>query len=65
MNDKVKSLESLREAYQKIREKKLASRVVIKTIIGDYQITNEQIVTTILDLLIHEANKRINQEVNR
>ncbi len=66
MNEEtIKTLTALRDAYQKIRTEKLAKGIVINTLIGDYEITNQQIVATVLDLLIHEANEGIRKEVDR
>ena len=57
-------IEVLRElcgTYQKLRNECLATGLVINTVIGDFVITNEQAVSTILDSLIKELNDQIKE----
>ncbi len=66
MNDEtISNLKSLRDSYQRIRNEKMATGVTIHTLIGDYPIKNPQVIVTVLDLLIREANEQIRQLVNQ
>ena len=60
----IAKLALLREAYHKIRNEKLATGITIHTLSGDFHINNGQIVTAVLDFLIHEVNAQIRNEVN-
>lgn len=60
----IAKLALLREAYHKIRNEKLATGITIHTLSGDFDINNGQIVTAVLDFLIHEVNAQIRNEVN-
>ena len=65
MNEQiVKTLEELRNDFQRIRDEKMATGITIHTLIGDYPIKNQQVVVTVLDLLIKEANDQIRKIIN-
>ena len=57
-------LNSLRDAYQRIRNEKLATGITVNTLSGNFDITNPQIVTAVLDFLIHEVSEQIKAQVN-
>ena len=57
----IKVLRELCGTYQKLRNEGLATGLVINTVIGDFVITNEQAVSTILDSLIKELNDQIKE----
>ena len=61
----VKNLESLRNAYQRIRNEGLATGITINTMVGDYPIKNPQVVTAVLDFLIREVNDQIKKEIEQ
>lgn len=57
-------LNSLRDAYQRIRNEKLATGITVNTLSGNFDITNPQIVTAVLDFLIYEVSEQIKAQVN-
>lgn len=57
-------LEQLRESYQKIRNEKLATGITIRTMTGDFDIKNPQIVNAVLDFLIKEVTEQIKAKTN-
>lgn len=60
----IAKLGMLREAYQKVRNEKLATGITIHTLTGNFDISNKQIVTAVLDFLIKEVTEQIKMQVN-
>ncbi len=60
----LQKLKALREQYQKLRNEKLATGIVIKTMMGDFEVSNQQVVTAVLDFLTREVNEQIRQHIN-
>ena len=58
-----RTLQELKRTYLNIRENGLATRIVINTELNDHEITNKQVINSVLDLLIHEAGERLKEEL--
>lgn len=63
MNGELEKLKRLQEKYQQLRNEKLATDIVIHTLMGDFEVSNPHIVTAVLDFLIHEISEIIKQEI--
>lgn len=63
--DKLDKIKELNTQYKLLRKNGMVIKVDLLTDIGIYTIKNANIVSKVLDLLIHESQKQIESEVNK
>lgn len=64
MNEEIRKLRKVQEQYLQLRNEKLATGITIKTMIGSFEVNNQQMVTAVLDFLIREVSDQIKQKVD-
>ena len=64
MNEELEKLHKLQEKYMRLRNEKLATEVVIKSVCGSFEVTNPQVIMKVLDFLIREVGEQIKQYIN-
>ncbi len=64
MNEEIRKLKKVQEQYLQLRNEKLATGITIKTMIGNFEVNNQQMVTAVLDFLIREVSDQIKQKVD-
>lgn len=63
--NKIESIRHLNEQYRKLRKDELVYRVELHATNGVHGIGNAEIINKIIDLLIRESQKQIENEINK